>query len=489
MFGKRARKVIFLSLYMLLFTGILLLVVNAVTKGRLSRLLRPVRISDAPNIVLIVLDTLRADHLTQYGYAFKTSPMLDKLASQSVLFENAFSTSSWTIPATSSLLSGLHPVRHGTTKEGDKLSLGVTTIAETLNDLGYDTAGFSDNIHIGRDFNFHQGFDTFFDFKGKGALAYPDMSEMMGRVKSWVRHHRGDERPFFIYMQPMNCHGPYKVPRKYRKVLFPNGPSMRFRYYRQPMADIMWGGKTARRKEVTKPYVESLVEQYDTAVRYSTDQIGRLLTFLKKRDLYDDTLIFLTSDHGEELFDHGGFAHGYSLFNEVVRIPLMMKLPKQTSSRKEQSLVSLMDIYPTIIDILDSAPKTRMDGRSLLPLLGIPGSAGTREAAKGFKARRVLLSLDWKERAVMNGTVDAEYKYLDVLHDYSGRREEKLLFHLPTDPGEKKNLGEKKRDVVNRLQRRVDDMSKAYASDRPLPAENTHDKMNVEALKALGYIQ
>ena len=491
-FEVRIKKYLFLGLIIVFGASIAMFVGNRLASGKLGNLLYPRLDSDAPNIVLIVIDTLRADHLSQYGYVEETSPGLDKLASESVIFENAYSTSSWTIPATASIHSGLHPVRHGAVQKGDKLSMKIQTIAEQLKWAGYETVGFSDNIHISTKADFDQGFDTFFDYPSKDALTYPDMSIMMDRARAWVRRHQDAEYPFFVYMQPMNCHGPYKVPESHRRNLLNRAPSRRFKYYKSPMNEIMWKGKLEKRKRVTGPYLKSLVEQYDTAVRYATDQVGQFLSYLAEHDLYEDTMIIVTADHGEELFDHGGFSHGYTLFNEVVRVPLIVKLPQQTASTRVPAIVSLLDIYPTIVSILDVDVKTRLDGHSILPFFATVNRSFGIDTGGGkdsFLKRALLLSLNWKSRGVIRGWVNRKYKYLDIDHDYAGRRSEKLLFHLPNDPEEQHNIGKKKRDAMKRLREKLAERWHAYARNQRFSSENIIDHMNVEALKALGYVQ
>ena len=490
--SNRVRKVFFLSLLFLVALFALFVVGDRIKNSRLVHFLWSAAGPHPPNIVLIVLDTLRADHLSQYGYNLDTSPGLDRLSSSATIFEKAYSTSSWTVPATASIHSGLHPQRHGTTQDGDTLNTAISTIAEQLKLAGYETAGFSDNLHISRKTDFDQGFDTFFDFGGKDALAYPDISRMMTRVKSWVERHENAKRPFFLYMHPMNCHGPYRVPKAAQKTLLSRRPSRRFKYYGSVMADIMFRGKTKRRKEVSKKYLESLFEQYDTAVRYSTDQLGRFLSFLSKKGFDDDTMVILTADHGEELFDHGGFSHGYSLFDEVVRVPLVIRLPRQRQAHRVKNVVSVMDIYPTIIDIVDNRTNTATDGHSLLPFFkGINNSVwiDTGGGEKLFRNRSLVLALNWERRGIIRGWVNPHYKYLNVEKDYSGRRSKKLLFELSRDPHEKKSVAKQNRKKMRHIERTLEKRWEAYVTERYGPSTNRLKEMNVEALKALGYIQ
>lgn len=452
--------------------SILFLIVSCSGAGR----------SGPPNVIVIVVDTLRADHLTQYGYGRSTSSALAEFSGESSLFSAAYSTSSWTQPSVASLFTGLLPSRHGVVKQSTILPAELDTLAGLLSEAGWQTAGFSGNVFIGGKTGFDRGFDHFRGHEGK-VLVYPDVGLMLEQVISWLGAGRDRREPAFLYFQPMNCHGPYRVPEERRADLLGTAPSTVFDYNDELMTAILKDGDTAARERVTAEYLTSLTDQYDTAVRYSMDAAGRLLEKLEEEGLYEDSLVILTSDHGEELFDHGGFGHGYSLFEEVVRVPLWIKLPGQKERATVESPVSLLDLLPTILEVAgigSAVEETNLDGRSLVPLL-----AGERTGGAGFRARPIAMDTRWRRRAVASAIRLGSYKLIEIESDYEGRSRTRLLFDLATDPGEETNLSARETEKVEALSAALERIRLATAGERPETGEADLDR---EVLKALGYI-
>lgn len=434
-----------------------------------------------PNVIVIVVDTLRADHLSQYGYERSTSPALAQFSAQSTLFSAAYSTSSWTQPSVASLFTGLLPARHGVVRQSTILPAGLDTLAGLLAEGGWQTAGFSGNLFIGEKTGFDRGFEHFEGHEGK-VLVYPDGGEMLDRLSSWLEARRNRRKPTFLYFQPMNCHGPYRVPAERRSDLLGRDPTGVFVYNDKLMTAILKDGDTAARERVTPEYLTSLTDQYDTAVHYSMDVVGALLKRLRQEGLYEDSLIVVTSDHGEELFDHGGFGHGYSLFEEVVRVPLWIKLPQQREGAKIDVPVSLVDLLPTILEVVGVerfASDLDLDGRSLAPLL----TGATR--APGFRTRPIAMDTRWKRRAVASAIRWGSYKLIEVESDYEGRSNVQLLFDLASDPVERVDLASREPDKVAALSRALDRMLELRP--RGPEAESATD-LDVDVLRALGYM-
>ncbi len=483
----KLKKTIFILLLCLAGTAI---AAGTFIEGFDIRIIRANRDPDMPNVILVVVDTLRPDHLSQYGYPLETSPALDRFAAEATIFENAYATSSWTVPSVTSILSGLNPVRHRINERGMRLSKEIVTLAERLRDAGYLSAGFSDNIHISREARYDQGFDDFFDYEATHAVAYPDMSKMMTRAGAWLKNNR-EEPPLFLYLQPMNCHGPYRVPEAHQEVLLSRKPKDDFVYYGTAMDAIMTGDLEQRR-QISKADLISLGEQYDTAIRYTTDHIGELFRLLRSLKLWDNSLVILASDHGEELFDHGGFSHGYTLYNEVVRVPLMIKLPGQRTSIHRDALVSLMDIYPTVLAAL-GLKRQRTDGLSLLPFFNVVNQDIKIETSgdKGrLNYRDLLLTLYWKSRGNISALLNRRFKYLSVKRDYTGRDRKQLLYHLISDPNEERNVITRHRKRARTMRKALKKQWRAYRKGRAVrQAPDEVGRMNFEALKALGYLQ
>jgi arylsulfatase A-like enzyme len=433
-----------------------------------------------PNVVLIVIDTLRPDHLSHYGYPRQTAAGFDALARHATRFEAAFSPSSWTAPSAASLHTGMLPVRHGVQAFGSGLNAHLTTLAELLSAAGWHTVGHSFNHHVSGKTGFAQGFDAFDDFLG-GSQAYPDVSVMVERVRAWL----GDRprRPFFLYLHPMNTHGPYRVPPAARATLLGRPPAPGFVYYGPLMSDIVKAGALARRADVDAAFAASLVEQYDTAIRHTIDQLGRVLRMLDDAGVYDDSLIIVTADHGEELFDHGGFSHGYSLHRELVHVPLYVKLPRQTEPAAVHARVSLADVVPTIADVVGIPVPGNVDGVSLRPLLD-----GGRPAPAALDERPIVHEVSWPERCVARAILLGRHKLIEITRNYEGRTDEVLLYDVETDPGERIDVSPRHPDVVARLRGELERTLAAASAGAVGRPELVIRSLDRERLRALGYL-
>ncbi len=444
-----------------------------------------------PNVVLIVVDTLRADRLTQYGYELKTSTPLDEFVGQATLFERTYSTSSWTIPATATIHTGQHPGRHRTFDHSDTLKPRLHTIAERLHGAGYRTAGFSHNVNISKKTKYNQGFDTFEAYRGS-INAYPHIIEMIEASTGWLDRYLEEKKPspFFLYLHSMNCHGPYRVPESHLSVLFSRPPKTDFPYYGPLMRKILSRHALDHRKQVTPALQKSLEEQYATAVRYSMDNLATLFDNLRKRGLWDNSLVIVTSDHGEEFFDHGGFSHAYTLYNEVIQVPLIIKLPHQESPKRTAVRTSTMDIYPTILDVTGIPGKQQSDGLSLAPFLGDAPNGKTEEHEQAFNDRKLHYHLDWKNRAVTAALQDDRFKYIYVAQDYERKGIKRLLFDMIADPQEQNNLYNAEPERAKEMHRMLNVQFRNYKRISKAPApKRTIDETELKALKALGYIQ
>ena len=209
------------------------------------------------NVILIVIDTLRADHLSHYGYEQPTAPALDAFRSQSTLFNQCYSPAPWTGPSVASLHTGLFTARHRTNAHGEKLNQEATTLAESLLNHGWHTKAISFNVEVSRKTGFNQGFEDFDDYLGK-VLSYPDIGEMVPRLQIWLEQIARE--PFFLYLQPMNVHGPYRVPKERRGTLLGRPPDGQFVYNDTLMAGIITKNQLSLRDNVNESYLQSLIE-------------------------------------------------------------------------------------------------------------------------------------------------------------------------------------------------------------------------------------
>ena len=431
-----------------------------------------------PLVLVVVFDALRADHLSQYGYALATSPGLDRLAQTGSVFLRAYAPTSYTTASTASILSGQSPLQHGTRRQGARLDASVVTLAELVSAEGFATQGISFNPVVAHATGFAQGFDDFVEREhGSPFNLYPDIERGLDRIRGWLAEPGAGPR--FVYFQPMNTHGPYLVPEASQTVLFGRPPRAEFRYYDEPMAQIL-GGNIERRADVTPAYVASASERYDTAIRYSTDALGAFLEELERADLYDDALIVVTADHGDELFEHGGFSHGYSLHEEVIHVPLFVKLPRQRSGRRIATRVSVMDVFATVADVVGARAPETLQGRSLVPL-----ALGSDE----LEQEPLHLVVDFPPRLDAHGIIDGRHKLIAIDRNYEGARRKLRLYDLLTDPGERDNLAQTRPELVTALLEKLGRGVRRYELASALPSAPVSDELDLERLRALGYAE
>ena len=435
-------------------------------------------------VILIVIDALRADRLSQYGYDLDTSPGLNDLASHSTMFSQCYTNAPWTRPSMTTLFTGLHPIRHSVTRQ-TSLSDNAVTLAESLKLAGMTTVGIPLNPNVSKRTGMNQGFDLFEEMFGNSTAAYLNVKEMRRLARMWYRGKSKD--PYFLFMLPMNVHGPYKVPRSKREILFGRKPTRGFSYRKTALKNVMLSGNVAEaRTRVTPKQIQSLQEKYATAVRYTTDQLGTFFEYLKSKGYYDEALIIVTSDHGEELFDHGGFSHGFTLYNELLHVPLFVKLPFQTEANVVDEQVTLADIYPTIMDLLDLEVPQAIDGESFAHILD--GEAPEKMLRP--KARETeIFSVAWPERCVGHAILEWPWKLIEIYSNYEGLENESFLFNVETDPGETENLAGSYPDLVKRLSKKIEKDVANLGGKGAYVKSLVIDPEMKEQLKALGYIQ
>jgi arylsulfatase A-like enzyme len=368
----------------------------------------------APLVVVYLVDTLRADHTTPYGYARDTTPELQRFAADAVVFEQAISHASWTKPAVASLLTSLLPGRHRAVQLRDQLDPGHVTLAEMMEAKGYATgAAVANSVIYGQGTNFEQGFDVYAGLHGEGDRP-SKLVEAAGVVDAALRFldtRRGF--PTFLYVHTMDPHVPYAPPppfdRKYEPHPTPDHPAV------DPRSDY----KEPRDRE-------RMIAQYDGDVAYGDQEFGRFVRELRARGLYDRALIVFTADHGEEFLDHGQWTHGKSVFDELVHVPLVVKFPgREGAGTRVAQQVQLVDIVPTALQSqgLPVPEPPHIAGRPLQALLRGPAPeppAVSEISHRGFVAHGMRTSRD---------------KYVRRFSP----EDDELYFDLAHDPGEKRN--------------------------------------------------
>ena len=307
-------------------------------------------------IILISLDTLRADHLGSYGYHRNTSPHMDTFAREGIVFENAVVQSPWTPSSHASIMTSLYPTSHGVYSDSPMLDTSHMTLAELLQEAGYQTAAFTDGGWMNGEFGLKQGFDIY-DDEGGG------IAKIIPKVKEWLN--KNGSKHFFIFIHCYDIHSPYNPPLPYNSIFheFP------YTGHLIPSSNNL---VLANKNKLTtsEADLKHFISLYDGGIRYTDEKIGEFLSYLNKFGLKDHSLIVITSDHGEEFKEHGKFLHGQLYFRSNLHVPLIMHIPnypKKTIRIKE--LVRSIDLLPTILEISGLPSNQQAQGKSLLPLI------------------------------------------------------------------------------------------------------------------------
>ncbi len=292
-----------------------------------------------PNIIFISIDTLRQDHVSSYGYSRNTTPEIDKLASDGVLFANSFSSAPWTLPSHMSMFTGLPPSLHNVDFDYRSLNKKIKLFTEDLQESGYVTGGFFSAEYLKRIYGFSRGFDNYYKMIGLHANAITD------KAINWIS--LNNKKKFFLFVHYFDVHLPYRPPVEIAEQFgvdtsvrkwFKYGKLMFLRRFSDPTINI---SKTLKKK---------IVNLYDSEIFRVDNNIGKLFDYLKDHDLYDNTVIILTSDHGEEFGEHNSFGHYHQLHSELINVPLIIKFPKKKySGQKVDVPVSSVDLANTIL--------------------------------------------------------------------------------------------------------------------------------------------
>ena len=383
-----------------------------------------------PNLLFVVVDTLRADHVGANGYARATTPTIDAVGREGAVFTQAIAQSSWTRPSMATLLTGLYPTTTGLTCHNfrvpqgdcDLLSPKLVTIAEELRDEhGYLTAGIASNINLDPIFGFDQGYEHYVsiaelisgeaegEWRQKNDWLRESTELVTQQALEWLERPRPD-RPFLLYLHYLDPHAPYEPPAATAGTF--------------PPADYAVPEQAA-------PHVA----RYDEELLYVDRELERVLAALEAAGERERTAIVIASDHGEEFLDHGSWEHGFTMYDEQLRVPLVLSIPQVTRPGTViDRQVRLLDVMPTLLEglgLVERAPQ-RLQGTSLLPLLAggeLPALPALSE--HGYNPLTSYRSPPWKLILDDRGPIQ--------------------LFHLEDDPGEERNLAEQEPEVVARL--------------------------------------
>jgi arylsulfatase A-like enzyme len=486
------------------------LFISLAVSARVNRPNAPIRSSPdtpppqapLPNIILIVMDTVRADHLSLYGYERDTTPNLRNFAEEATLYLHAIASSNTTLSTHASIFTGLYPRQHGAYMKppeypyGVPLSANFDTIAEILSREGYSTMAVTSNYqYVNPESGLAQGFQ-YFDFRKpirflmRGpafylrAAVYEIFREISPRYAFDKVYKNAEEintqvfglldksikirRPFFLFVNYMDAHNPYLPPHPF-DLLYPGKDhSFTYKDYEGLWIDIM-----KQKRTITISEHGQLISQYDGAIAYLDYNIGQLIERLKELEIYKKSLIIVTSDHGEAFGEKSLLGHGVSVYQNQIHVPLIIKYPEIAVNRRLNQLVSSIDIMPTILNILDRKQPDMVHGCSLENITQLPD----RVIMSAHYSNERILQLHPRfarvERALFSGK-------LKLIKSTGGKLE---LYDCWEDPNEEIDII-RKSSKSRELQERLDKWLEEFEE---LPSPPLNKKM-LEQLKSLGYI-
>lgn len=418
-----------------------------------------------PDVLVYLVDTLRADRLGCYGQSLPLTPHVDELAAEGVVFERALAQTSWTKPAVASILTGLGPLRHGVNEVSDALPEAARTLAERLGDAGYRTAAFVTNAYLTEPAGFAQGFDHF-------DRSEDPARELNARILSWLEAGGRQRRPFFVYVHTIDPHEPYEPLAPFRE------------RFASAVTDRAVGtvehirALAARKIETTPAVTDALLQLYNAEVAQNDAAFGALREGLRQRGLDAGTVIVFLSDHGEAFREHGAFGHGWDLYRQVLDVPLVLRLPDGPQGLRVSEVVQQVDLAPTLLDALGLAEPGDGDlqGRSLLPLVR---GAGLR------RPQPVFSYMNHQEREGLS-VVWEDWKLIEPLGSrFAARRQ---LFRPWRDPLESRDLTSELPILSGYLA--AMGRGELLRPGQTLPeARVDFDDETREALRALGYLR
>jgi arylsulfatase A-like enzyme len=477
---------------------------------RLEPLQNRVWEKDRPNVLLVTLDTVRADHLSVYGYSRETTPHLKDFAKEATLYTSAIATSDMTFGAHASIFTGMYASWHGAhyappaRPAGWPLDSRYPTLADVLSSKGYETFGEVANaVYLDLPFGLARGFQHYradvpvplidhhlvpvllpnqprylrdtarkmlglFTSTPEFDIRYRGGAEINQDVFRILRQIKENQRPFFLFVNYMDAHVPYLPPPPYDRQFGSTDSTLTYAGYRRLETDVL-----NRSRQVSAEEQRRLISQYDGGIAYLDSQIGELLRRIKDLGLYDNTMVVITADHGEDFGRRDLLEHGTSVYQEQIHVPLLLKYPRRREARVVEDRVSQVDLMPTILKALGYDVPAGIQGQIL--------------AERAGESTRVLYSESFPRLAYGNRLARTERALfsgpLKLILSSAGKRE---LYNLLTDPAEEHNLYSEQSAVCQQLRVQLEQWIRAIPAPRKTPPRS---KSGLDQLRSLGYVQ
>jgi len=447
---------------------------------------------DKVNVVFIVIDTLRADHLSAYGYHKKTSPYMDNIAKEALLFEHFYATSCWTLPSHASLFTGLYPLEAGATSETLLLPMSNNTLAEVLQQNGYQTFAYVCNSWLAKDRGFGQGFTEYNQmWQKQHHHAYATSHQQLedASIDKMLKQidQLSDEAPFFMFANLNGVHLPYKPPEaNFDK--FVSETYLPENIHRCSGVTSWWAHLTGHLELSAQDY-QILSDLYDAEINYIDHQVGQIYQKLRDKNLLDNTLFVITSDHGENLGEHGRIDHMMSMYDTTLHVPLIVKLPKgRRPGDKVSALVSMVDLAPAVLATChiesdrfpqpdnifspDTKIKNMIFASNEKPVTGI---ALLKSRYPEYDANKI----DYKLRAIRT----KPNKFIwNVGRDLE-------LYDMTKDKDELVNIANRESQKAKKMQQILKGWTQQLPTDGKTTTYQSKDAESLKRLKALGYIE
>ena len=459
-----------------------------------------------PDVLLYVVCTLRPDHMSLYGYSRETTPFLKQLGASSVVFDDAVAQASWTKASVPSILTSLQAYTHGLVNESDTIPRGAVTLAEQLRAAGYVTASIVANPFAGRASGLDRGFDYVMEYpvvqrqRTDSVDRGTDSAAVNRAILPWLERHR--DEPLFLFVLSTDPHAPYRPPAEFEKQFTNPAETDQFNRDYSKLRDIRayGGGATVNRAEIRAKdidpdvFLRRAVDRYDGEIAHNDRSIKILLDKLKEIGVLDNTLVIVASDHGEEFWEHGLGAHGHSLYSELIRVVLMFWNPKLVPHpRRVAETVQLIDIMPTVLDLLGLKAADPVEGRSLVSLL----NRGPSGAAVPAMSTKLTLPTAKPGGAVPENLTDtiarieADWKLIYRPQAARAHMKQVELYDRCSDRVDRSDVAAQHADVAQRMQQEVlqwmarENVVKARIGPG---GSKALDRNALDRLRSLGYL-